>query len=134
VIEYKNRIPDQERFFRLYDSTGWNESGNLSIEVIFKGIMNSWFFISAFKGTELVGAGRIVSDAGYQVFITDVIVLPEYQHKGIGRKIIEHLLEYCKKHNVVWVQLSCAKGKKGFYEKCGFQERVANAPGMQIFL
>lgn len=134
MIEYKNRIPDQESFFRLYNSTGWNASGRLSTDIIFKGIMNSWYIISVFDGTKLIGVGRIVSDGGYQVFITDVIVLPEHRHKGIGRKIMEHLLAYCREHNVAWVQLSCAKGKKGFYEKFGFEKRSADAPGMQIFL
>jgi hypothetical protein len=41
------------------------------------------------------------------------------------------LIEKCKLHNIKDVQLFCAKGKRGFYEKLGFEARTDDGPGMQ---
>ncbi|MNR49373.1 Acetyltransferase (GNAT) family protein [compost metagenome] len=63
-----------------------------------------------------------------------MIVMPEYQNKGYGKRIMNKLLQYCKTNGIRWVQLACAKGKKEFYEKFGFKERAVDAPGMNLFL
>jgi hypothetical protein len=44
------------------------------------------------------------------------------------------LLHHCKIKGIRWVQLACAKGKRGFYEKFGFQDRAVDAPGMNLHL
>jgi ribosomal protein S18 acetylase RimI-like enzyme len=102
--------------------------------VLYEGLKNSWYVVSAYNVNKLVASGRIVSDGFIQCFICEMIVLPEYQNQGLGKRIMENLLNHCKSKNIRWVQLACAKGKKAFYEKFGFQERATDAPGMNLFL
>ncbi|MFC7442497.1 GNAT family N-acetyltransferase [Laceyella putida] len=135
MIRYRHTIPDKVSFLNLYRTTGWNESGRFDEDRIYQGITRSWHIVCAYDPEErLIGMGRIVSDGGYQVFITDMIVTPSHQGKGIGRHILERLLAYCKENEVRWVQLACARGKKGFYEKFGFVERPIDGPGMHLFM
>jgi GNAT superfamily N-acetyltransferase len=133
-ITYNNSTPNKEEFFRLFQTTGWNEKLGLSKEDLYKAIGNSWYLICVYDNGLLIGFGRVISDGIYQTFIGDMIVHPDYQNRGIGSIVLNKLLEKCKESGMRWVQLSCAKGKKDFYIKHGFQERPFDAPGMQKFL
>lgn len=134
-IKYEAILPNGEAFYQLYESTGWNgRTGIYSKEMLWKAIGNSWYVITAYHEGKLIGFGRIVSDGIYQTFITDLIIRPDYQGKGIGRHIMQLLMDHCKSSGIQWIQLSAAKGKQGFYKKLGFQERASDAPGMQLFI
>jgi ribosomal protein S18 acetylase RimI-like enzyme len=133
-ITYLETIPSKQEFLNLYETTGWNKAFNYSDEILHKAISNSWYNVSARIDNNLVGFGRIVSDGLYQTFICDLIVHPDFQGQGIGKKIMQMLMDHCKKSNVNFIQLSCAKGKVGFYEKFGFHVRPSDAPGMNILV
>ena len=90
--------------------------------------------ISAYHNGSLIGFGRIICDGVLHALIVDVIVLPEYQHKGIGSAVMTRLMEYCRSKNIRDIQLFCATGKVEFYEKLGFVKRPDNAPGMEVKL
>ncbi|WP_231735331.1 GNAT family N-acetyltransferase [Gracilibacillus massiliensis] len=131
---YKSTVPNKEEFYLLYETTGWNSNNTYSKEDLFTAITNSWYLISIYKNETLIGFGRIISDGVYQTFIVDMIVHPIYQGKGIGSKIMSLLIEKCTSRGIKWIQLSCAKGKKDFYKRFDFKERLPDAPGMQKFI
>jgi GNAT superfamily N-acetyltransferase len=133
-INYKNSVPNKEEFYQLFETTGWNDEGTYSKDDLIKAISNSWYLVSVYNNEKLIGFGRIISDGVYQTFIGDMIVHPDYQKRGIGRKVLNLLIEQCKASGIKWIQLSCAKGKKDFYKKLGFQERPVDGPGMQMFI
>ena len=87
-----------------------------SLEVAFR---NSLQRVFAFDGSVLVGAGRALSDGVWRAAIYDVAVLPEYQGKGIGSRIIQHLVQNAK---VDVVMLYSVPGKEKFYEQFGFRK------------
>ncbi|WP_155591668.1 GNAT family N-acetyltransferase [Lysinibacillus cavernae] len=125
--------PTLEQYKALHQTTGWNAKGLYTYEQLYNAICNSWFSTSIYHDGDLIGYGRIISDGIYQTFICDVMVHPDYQRKGIGSMVMENLLTHCQKENIKWVQLFCAKGKQSFYQKLGFNERAADAPGMMLF-
>ncbi len=131
-IIYNNDLPDQEQFFALFNSTGWNEVYQLTAAELYGALENSWYLVAAYSQERLVGFGRLLCDGIAHAFILDLIVLPEYQGRGIGGHILSQLKEKCAAHNVRDVQLFCATGKAGFYEKQGFVARPADAPGMGL--
>ena len=67
-----------------------------------------------FDGSEMIGFGRALSDGAYQAAIYDVAVLPAYQGKGIGKLIVEKLIERCPDCNYI---LYSSPGKEIFYQK-----------------
>ena len=122
-IIYTNAI-SAEDCNRLRNSAGWPQ---MHLEQIETGLKNSAFIIAAKDGNNTVGMARLVSDGGYVVFIVDVLVLPEYQRKGIGKTMMEKIMEYIcgklKDGYCIQVDLMAAKGRESFYEKFGFIKR-----------
>lgn len=131
---WREDLPEPQAFFRLYSSTGWNERRNLTAAQLATAIAASYYTLSVYFGDELVAFGRLVSDGVYQCFICDMIVLTPYQGQGLGRQVMERLLDHARRRGIGWLQLTCAKGKRGFYEQLGFTARPEDAPGMDLWL
>lgn len=79
---------------------------------------NSAVVIFVFDHDQLVGFGRAISDGAYQAAIYDVAVLPEYQGHGIGKKMVQEIVEKCPACNII---LYAAPDKDKFYEKLNFR-------------
>jgi GNAT superfamily N-acetyltransferase len=73
--------------------------------------------VFVYENSVLLGFGRALSDGEYQGAIYDVAVLPEAQGKGIGKIIIETILEKLPHCNLI---LYATPGMEGFYKKLGF--------------
>ena len=71
--------------------------------------------ITAYDGSKLVGCLRILSDGYYFGTITELLVLPEYQNKGIGSK----LLQLAKANTPTTLYFGSQPGVEHFYEKNG---------------
>lgn len=63
---------------------------------------------------------KFARDGGKAGNIEDVAVLPEWQGKGIGKQLIEWIVEKAKEMGCYKIILSCAEKNVGFYEKNGF--------------
>ena len=79
--------------------------------------------ITAYDGARLVGCLRILSDGYYFGTITELLVLPEYQKKGIGST----LLQLAKASTPTMLYFGAQPGAEGFYEKNGYRK------GMQSY-
>ena len=71
--------------------------------------------ITAYDGTRLVGCLRILTDGYYFGTITELLVLPEYQNKGIG----SNLLQLAKANTPTMLYFGSQPGLEDFYEKNG---------------
>ena len=79
---------------------------------------NSMFKCFVYAGEDLVGAGRAVADGLDCAYIADVAVVPEHQGVGLGRAIIEKLVEFSAGHKKIILYAN--PGKEGFYSRLGF--------------
>ena len=97
-----------------------------------RGLSNSLFGVIAVCDERMVGCGRVVGDDGIYFYIQDIIVLPEYQGKGIGRAIMDQVMKYLRSRATpnAFIGLMAAKEVAEFYEKYGFAKRAQNRPGM----
>jgi len=122
-VTYVNSITAED-FNKLRKSVGWTE---ISAGRAKTGIDNSAFIVAAICEGKTVGMARVVSDGGYIALIVDVIVLPEYQGKGIGKTMMNMVMQYINNSinsgEGIFVNLMAAKGKEPFYKKFGFVER-----------
>ena len=71
--------------------------------------------ITAYDHEKLAGCLRILSDGYYFGTITELLVLPEYQNKGIGSK----LLQLAKENTPTMLYFGSQPEAEGFYEKNG---------------
>lgn len=72
-----------------------------------------------YNADKLVGFGRAISDGAYQAAVYDCAVATEYQGKGFGRMIMEHILSKLQDCNII---LYASPDKEGFYEKLDFRK------------
>jgi GNAT superfamily N-acetyltransferase len=135
-ITYTNKISvDDYNALRL--SAGWMA---INPEQAQAGLNGSTYIIVANDGDKTVGVARLVWDGGYAALIKDVLVLPDYQGKGIGKHMMEQMISYLKEQMKpgwgISVDLMAAIGKEGFYEKFGFVSRPRNnrGAGMDMWL
>ncbi len=71
-------------------------------------------------GDRLIGFARATSDGVYRATIWDVVVHPDYQGKGIGRKLLDTLLSHPHLSRVERIYLMTTYQEK-FYERAGFE-------------
>ena len=112
-------------FIRLKIETGFRER---PIEQVEKALENNLFDVIAVCNDEVIGMGRLVGDGVMYWYLQEIIVLPEFQGKGIGTRIVDRLLEYIKDNTTpgtfVSIGLTAATGKDTFYEKFGFSKSL----------
>jgi GNAT superfamily N-acetyltransferase len=129
---FSEKPPEINEYMILFNTTGWYKDNPVSSAEMCKVLNNSYYMVSAYKGDKLVGFGRIDSDGFIHAMIYEMIVDPGFQGMGIGRRILQMLVDKCLAAGIRDIQLFCAKGKLEFYTKCGFELRPENAPGMQF--
>ncbi|NJN30728.1 MAG: GNAT family N-acetyltransferase [Synechococcales cyanobacterium RM1_1_8] len=76
--------------------------------------------VGAWHDGKLVGFARATSDGVYRATIWDVVVHPDFQAQGLGRKLVETILSHPHVHRVERVYLMTTFKEK-FYERVGFQ-------------
>ena len=103
----------------LYNDVGWS-SYTKDIDSLIKSIKNSLKVISVWDKDLLVGLIRVVGDGHSIIYIQDILILQKYQNRGIGKRLIEIILDKYK--NVMQKVLLTDKEEKNilFYKKVGF--------------
>lgn len=120
VILKSDLINDIKSIASLYESAGWfdyTEDLN-KLEMAFK---KSLKITSAWHGEKLVGLIRVVGDGITIIYIQDIIVLPEYQGNGIGRGLINSVLDEYKNVRQKVLISDDAEASVEFYKKVGFK-------------
>ena len=118
-------------YVKLWESVGWgNPPAENQIEA---GLKNSMISVAAIYENEVIGMGRVVGDGVIICYILDLIVMPEFQGKGIGKAIMEKLIAYVKASALpntgISIGLFSRKGLEKFYEKFGFYIRPSDDRG-----
>ncbi|MGN0144379.1 MAG: GNAT family N-acetyltransferase [Clostridium sp.] len=135
-IIYKESI-SVEDYNMLREAVGW---GKLCDEQAQQGLDHSAYIISCYDNDKIVGTARIIWDKGYISYLSDVMVIPEYQGMGIGFHLVKMTIDFMKSQiKEGWkikIVLTASKGKEAFYRKLGFNERPNKdaGAGMDLWL
>ena len=123
-LEYIDQAPTLEEYKQMRKSVRFME---LSDRIAGNALKNAFHITCVRDGGRAVGMIRVLSDGSYANFITDVIVIPEYQHKGIGTELMRRTVEYMRSTispgETIVLYLMSATGKEPFYRRFGFRER-----------
>lgn len=123
MIQYADDITPEE-YAELRRQAGWMQFPPEEVRAC---VENAYMMLCARDGGKAVGAARLLWDGGYVAFLSDVVVDPAYQGQGIGRALVEAVMQRIrddmKPGYKVKLTLNSARGKEPFYEKFGFRER-----------
>ena len=113
-VEYRT-----EEILHLYKKVGWtNYTDNPTmLENAYKNSLKSY---GAYKDDKLIGIIRVVGDGYSIVYIQDILILPEYQRQGIGRALLEKVLETYKHVYQKTLMTDNTEKTIQFYKSVGF--------------
>lgn len=137
MITIKENEITVSEYLSLRAKVGWRELTKKQAEMA---LLNSLYVVGAYDGEKLVGMGRIVGDGAVICYVQDLIVIPEFQGKKVGSKVLNTLIQYVDSLKMsdsqIMLCLMCAKGREVFYEKHGFIRRPTEnlGPGMIQYL
>ncbi|MBQ7955917.1 MAG: GNAT family N-acetyltransferase [Lachnospiraceae bacterium] len=111
---------EAEEILNLYAKVGWTNYTDNPV-MLENAYHNSLKILGAYKGEELLGIVRVVGDGHSIIFVQDILVLPEYQRKGIGRALLQAILDMYP--NVYQKSLMTDNTEKTirFYKSLGFE-------------
>jgi ribosomal protein S18 acetylase RimI-like enzyme len=133
----KDNELDTNTYLSLRKAVGWKPLTEMQAQ---KALQGSLLTVVAYDNGQAVGMGRLVGDGAVICYIQDLIVIPEYQGKGVGNLLLESLMDYVKEIQIPGTQmmldLMCAIGRETFYKKYGFISRPTDklGPGMIQYL
>jgi N-acetylglutamate synthase-like GNAT family acetyltransferase len=83
-------------------------------------LANSKPIVTVWDRERLIGFARATSDGIFRASIWDVVVHPDYQGAGLGRKLVETVLMHPHVNRVERVYLMTTHQQQ-FYERIGFE-------------
>ncbi len=123
MIRFTDQITSEE-YMGLRKKVGWVE---FPIEEAEACVRNAYLVLCVRDDDQAVGVVRLLWDGGYVAFLSDLIVDPGYQGRGIGRELVETVIrrirEEMKPGYKVKLTLNSSRGKEPFYVKFGFRAR-----------
>ena len=119
----------EDEVIDIYEANEWSSADRP--EELLAALNNSHTLVTARIADKLVGIGNAISDGHLVVYYPHMLVHPDHQGKGIGRKMMEALQAiYGGFHQ----QMLTADGEAvKFYQALGF-ERAGNTEPMWIYL
>ncbi|MFE3845495.1 GNAT family N-acetyltransferase [Thermoplasmatota archaeon] len=120
---------NEDEIVNLYKAGNWwkDKYNSSSIKFLIKG---SYKFAVVVKKDEgrAIGMGRLISDGVSDAYIQDLVILDDFRGLGLGKKLVNHLVNHCKSKNINWIGLISEPGQDGFYSDLGFSEMKKHTP------
>ena len=86
---------------------------------------HSFTWVTAHSGSELIGFVNIASDGGVHFFLLDTAVHPDWQHRGVGRRLVEEAITACTGRGE-WLHVDAPEElMDSLYIPCGFKPTPA---------
>ncbi len=121
-IEIRPYTRYEDREIRLlYQSVGWTSYLRRE-QLLREAYAGSLLTLAAYDGDRLCGIVRAVGDGVSILYIQDLLVLPEYQRKGIGSKLLAGMLKAFPDVNQAVLLTDDTESSIHFYEAAGFRK------------
>ena len=124
-------IPDVATYLALRRAGGLSR---FSPEAAVEGLGGTLFGVLVKDHFDTVGMGRLVGDGGCFVQVVDIVVLPSYQGRGLGRAMMAALMDFV--HEAlppsVYVSLMADVPADRLYEEFGFAHTAPATVGMAM--
>ena len=98
------------------------------------GLNNSLYSLMIQEEGKVIGMGRVIGDGGCFCQVVDICVIPEKQGNGIGKIIMESILNFIKTKlpKSCYTSLIADGDASYLYEKFGFKDTFPESKGMYL--
>ncbi len=115
----------------LYQGEWWSRDRSLG-EVRRMVEHSDVFFAICDESTgRLIAFARVLTDRVFKALVFDVIVAPERRNEGLGRLLMDRIVEHPSLEAVRHIELYCLPDMVPFYEKWGFSAEVSGVTLMR---
>lgn len=87
----EGRDVPRDALLALYTSVGWT-AYTQHPQALVRAVANSTWVTTAWQGDQLLGLIRVMSDDVSILYVQDILVFPEAQRNGVGRRLLEAAL------------------------------------------
>lgn len=129
-MDIRYGVPTSKEYIDLRIKTNM---GDKKLENVEKAIKNSLFVVSVWEDNTLIGFGRVLGDGGISYMISDIMVDPAYQGRGIGTSIMQEIDNYLEENTDedAFIILLAKKPAEKLYEKFNFKNAEPKSTGMR---
>lgn len=124
AIEFIDEAPSLDEYKEMRRQVNFMV---LSDRIASNALNNAFHITTVRDNGKAVGMIRVLSDGSYANFITDVMVIPEYQHRGIATQMMNRTMDFMRSTledgETIALYLMSATGKEPFYNRFGFKTR-----------
>ncbi len=115
----------------LCDAVGW---ARRPLRKVKKAIQYSFLVVSLWEvrgnRRRLIGFARATSDHAFNATIWDVVVLPKYQGKGLGKALMDYTIQKLRREDISNITLFADPQVVDFYRMLGFVPDPEGIKGM----
>jgi GNAT superfamily N-acetyltransferase len=132
-IELIERFPDIDTYCKLRATAGMSPKTAAAAEC---GLRNTLYGVSLLHAGDTIGMGRIIGDGGCFFIVVDIAVLPAWQGKGLGTRVMTALDAWLRVHvpESAYVSLVADGDAKHLYAKFGFIETAPASINMEYIM
>lgn len=118
-----------DNFIRLRDISGLSPRTRQAAKI---GLPNSLYGVQVIIDGLVVGMGRVVGDGALNFEIVDIAVDPAHQGKGLGRIIMQSIMDYLDNTAQKNAYITLMADVPALYEKFGFKLSRPHSEGMYM--
>ena len=117
-IRAYNKDEDEDMLMKLIEAEGkdWACYSDDSVSDNYRLALDNSITYVAYDGERLCGYSRSIEDCGFYVYVCDLLVMPVYRGRKIGRKLMECIYSDHPNH-IVYVMSDVDE----YYKKQGFK-------------
>jgi len=129
----EQQTPHLDVYMHLRKASGLTPFSRAAAEIGLKGTI---FGVVVFYHGQPIGMGRLIGDGGCFFQVTDIAVLPDHQGRGLGKMIMDTIMEYVNSElpKTAYMSLIADVPANKLYEKVGFKETAPRSVGMSYIV
>ena len=132
-MTFEEQLTDEqiEDLYRLYQQEWWTKGRQLA-DV--RRMLQHCDVLVAFCDSDskrLIGFARVITDFVYKALVLDVIVETTYRKSGLGRALMDAIVEHPSLKSMQHFELYCLPEMIPFYQKWGFTEALGDLQFMR---
>src|SRR3712207_1872613 len=90
TLTYEDSPPVSNEMLNALFVAAWGGPGPANFQTV---LAHSLAYICAYEGEELIGFVNLAWDGGIHAFLLDTTVHPEWQHRGIGTRLVQEAVQ-----------------------------------------